>query len=74
MKDSVIVKCTLCDSMFYHTDFNEANAADTCACGNIHMGIVVKKNNRYPYYVTVSYEKEKPELYQTNKKGDIERL
>jgi len=31
-----------------------------CSCGNIAIEIIKYENSKYPFYVGISYEKEKP--------------
>jgi len=64
MAEKVKIECPLCKDVFFHSDFHEGNAADTCSCGNVQMGISMQTNNRYAFYVTVCYAKEKPVFYQ----------
>jgi len=59
------VKCVDCESILYQQDFQEEQVVATCWCGNVKMGTVVIEDSIYPWYVTVQYSADRPEIYET---------
>jgi hypothetical protein len=66
MATKLVAECTECDTVFRMQDFKEDSPNDSCKCKNIEVGIKKVKNNRYPFYFTVTYSKTRPKIYELN--------
>jgi len=60
LPEIITIECPSCGRSFCNSEFDENNPSDMCSCGNITMGIKKFENSKYPFYVTITYEKEKP--------------
>tara|TARA_R110000851_G_scaffold167492_1_gene313162 strand:+ start:198 stop:416 length:219 start_codon:yes stop_codon:yes gene_type:complete len=60
LPEIVTIECPSCEESFCNGDYNEDNPSDMCSCGNIAIEIIKYENSKYPFYVGISYEKEKP--------------
>ena len=56
------VKCTECGHVFYCDTFTKKSRKRKCKCRNVVVGIMKVKESKYPFYITVSYNDDRPEF------------
>ena len=68
MAKYLAIKCKDCETILYKQDFMEERCFATCHCGKIKMGTMVIDDSVYDWYVTLQYDDERPEIYETDTK------
>ena len=59
-----VIKCTECERTFYSDEYNRENVADSCHCGNLHIGIIeTLPDSAYDHLIGTWYERVPPEIY-----------
>jgi len=58
-----IIKCEECEKTFYSDEINLNNAADSCTCKNLKIGIIKPKDSVFLFYVTVTWSISRPKFY-----------
>ena len=48
--------------MFYCDTFTKKSRKRKCKCRNVTMGIMKVQESMYPFYITVSYNDDRPEF------------
>ena len=56
------VKCVECDHVFYCDTFTKKSRKRKCKCRNVSVGIMKVEDSKYPFYITVSYDRDRPEF------------
>ena len=59
-----IIECTLCGTKFFSCDFHKKNAAQTCECKNVKIGIINVTYAKFENFVTVNFSKKRPLIYE----------
>ena len=62
------IKCTECGYHFYKQDFENERLVDQCSCGNVKVGTKIVEHSIYPWYITLTYNRERPEIYETEER------
>ena len=74
-KTKTIIECEECKTKWYSTDINRDNAADTCDCGNIKVGIMnMTPPSKAGYFITIKYSKSYPKIYEIKEKLTDEQI
>ena len=59
-----VIKCPECEREFYSDLYNRENVADSCHCGNLHIGIIeTLSDSAYEHLMGTWYERTPPEIY-----------
>jgi hypothetical protein len=48
--------------VFYCDTFTKKSRKRKCKCRNVVVGIMKVKESKYPFYITVSYNDDRPEF------------
>ena len=68
MAKYLAIKCKDCETILYKQDFVEERCFATCSCGKIQMGTLDASGRTYKWYVTLSYDDRRPDIYETDEK------
>lgn len=58
------IECEECNQIFISREYNKTNAAASCNCGNINIGIHITEYARFENLVTVRWTKSPPKIYE----------
>ena len=64
MENYLLIECLECNTVFRKQDVEAGGETVFCECNNLTIGPKKVENSKYPYYLAVTYSRERPRIYE----------